>query len=202
MRRPLHIGLFAVAAIAAYLSHRHGEGATSALPDFGKLPAFQLSDERGAPYSRDALLGKITVVDFIFTSCSTICPTLSTKMAELQRELVARHQDDRVRLLSISVDPERDTPERLQALAARHGADAKLWHFVRGSDAALQAVVVDGMKQVLEHDGSDASSILHSMRFVLIDDQARIRGFYDATDPAAMTQLRDHAAALAAATGR
>jgi protein SCO1/2 len=195
MTSGVRMGLFAALAVAGGVGYVMSARPAIALPEYGSVPAFQLSDERGAPYDRSALIGKVTVVDFVFTSCSTICPTLSASMETLQREVASRHRD-RVRLLSVSVDPERDTPERLRELGARYHADPALWHFVRGSDAAIKTVVVDGLKQAMERNAdpsaTDATSILHSMRFVLVDDQARIRGFYDATDPQAMAQLREH----------
>jgi protein SCO1/2 len=174
------------------------------LPDYGSTPEFELTDEAGGRYTRAALLGKITIVDFIFTSCATACPLLTAEMARLQTHLRAARLDDRVRLLSISVDPERDTPARLAELGARHGADPRLWHFLRGSDQALRRVVVDGLKQVMDKQPDrgelDGFTILHGTRLVLLDEQARIRGFYDANDAEARERLRGDVAALA--TGR
>ena len=188
--------LFAAGATALTVT-QHG---AVLLPVYGALPAFSFTDERGGTVRRDDLLGKVSVVDFVFTSCSSACPLLSAEMGRLQTELVRRGLGDRAQLLSVSVDPERDTPERLRELGARYGADPKTWRFVRGDESALRAVVVDSMKQDItrEVDKSerDGFTILHGTRFVLVDKEARLRGFYDAHDPASMQQLREAIFAL------
>ena len=172
-----------------------------ALPELGTIPAFALTDEHGAELSRAALLGKITVVDFVFTSCSSACPLLSAELARLQVDVKRRGLAERVRLLSISVDPERDTTPRLLELATRYGADPAMWHFVRGDEQSLRRVVVDGMKQIMDRAADpsekDGFTLLHGTRFVLVDEHARIRGFYDANDAPEMLRLREELTALA-----
>ncbi|MEO6951841.1 MAG: SCO family protein [Polyangia bacterium] len=189
--------VFAAGATALTL----GQHAVS-LPVYGSIPAFSLTDEHGGTVRRDDLLGKVTVVDFIFTSCSSACPLLSTEMGRLQKDVTSAHLADKVQLLSVSVDPERDTLERLREFASRYGADPRTWRFVRGDDSTLRAVVVDSMKQDISREVDkgerDGFTILHGTRFVLIDREARLRGFYDANDPASMKQLRDAMAALVA----
>ena len=188
-------GVIALLGAARLLSAR-----PLTLPVLASVPAFQLSDERGAQLGRDQLLGHVTVVDFIFTSCSTACPLLSTALAHLQDDIRTRGLGTKARLLSISVDPERDTSERLRAFAARYGADPHLWHFARGAEGELRRVVIDGMKQhferQLDRGELDGFTILHGTRFVLIDDNAQIRGFYDARDPGDMAHLREAITAL------
>ncbi len=172
-----------------------------ALPELGQLPAFQLTDERGASLTRESLRGHVTVVDFIFTSCATACPLLSSEMSRLQAEVRRAGHGDRVRLLSVSVDPERDTPERLRAFAARYEADPALWRFARGNEADMRRVVVDGMKQEVARQTDrgevDGFTILHGTKLVLLDDEARIRGYYDAKDQESMRKLRTDLSALA-----
>ncbi len=172
-----------------------------ALPELGELPAFQLTDERGANLGRESLLGHTTVVDFIFTSCATACPLLSSEMARLQTWVRHDGLGDRVHLLSVSVDPERDTPERLRAFAARYEADPSIWRFARGKEAEIRRVVVEGMKQEvarqLDRGEADGFTILHGTKLVLIDPKARIRGYYDAKDAASMARLRKELVALA-----
>jgi protein SCO1/2 len=198
--------LAVMASLAIGAAALSGRDRTIELPDYGAAPEFELTDETGGRYTRAALLGKITIVDFIFTHCTTACPLLSAEMARLQADMRAARLADRVRLLSISVDPERDTPARLAELAAHNGADPRLWHFVRGSDQALRRVVVDGLKQVmdkqLDRGELDGFTILHGTRLVLLDEQARVRGFYDSNDADARAQLRDHVTALALGRAR
>ncbi len=203
--RVLRTGAILALGVGVAMAAHWSGGDAIALPSYGELPAFQLTDERGAAYGREALLEHVSVVDFVFTSCTTACPRLSAEMAKLQAELRAAHLGDRVQLLSISIDPERDTPERLRALAARYTADPAVWHFLRGDEQTLRAVVVDGMKQVMDRQPDrgevDGFTILHGTRLVVVDGRARIRGFYDAADAEAMARLRRDVAGLAHTRG-
>lgn len=160
------------------------------LAPIAELPAFSLTDHTGTPYGRASLDGRVTIVNFIFTSCPDVCPVLSTHMSEIQTHYAA---NDAVRLLSVSVDPANDTPEVLSAYAARFGADAARWRFVTGDANAMQTVVVDGFKQLLERlppeqgAATSAPTILHGERFVLVDRKGRIRAFPDPKEPGKTT---------------
>jgi protein SCO1/2 len=172
---------------------------TPALPRYGMIPGFALTDHTGKPFSRADLDGKVAVFDFIFTSCSSACPRLSGEMAGLQRYLRNRGHDARVRLVSISVDPERDTVERLAAHAAGFQADPSLWKLLTGSTQAIQAAVVDGFKTGLskeKDDSVDGFTIVHGTKLILVDARGTIRGYYDASEPAEMAKLREHVSGL------
>src|SRR5580692_5689518 len=109
---------------------------------YGHLPAFHLVNEQGQPVTQSSLLGHVTVVDFIFTRCPSSCPRLTARMAELQGRL-ARSKSG-ARLVSISVDPENDTPAVLAAYAARAQADPGRWSFLTGTAQDVESVVVSG----------------------------------------------------------
>ena len=117
-------------------------GASPAI--LGTLPAFTLTDQRGQPFGTRDLAGKVWVADFIFTSCQEACPLLSQKMAEVGRR--ARQLGPDFHLVSISVDPERDTPARLAEYAARYGANPLAWSFLTGPADAIEAAVDGGFK--------------------------------------------------------
>jgi protein SCO1/2 len=164
----------------------------------GGLPAFTLTDQRGQPFGSRELAGKVWVADFIFTSCQAACPLLSERMAEVGKR--ARHLGPDFHLVSISVDPERDTPERLAAYAARYGANPIAWSFLTGPEQAIQATVVDGFKvgagkeraggAAADGGGPGFWEIFHGEKLVLVDRQLRIRGYFDAT-PAGIDQLME-----------
>jgi protein SCO1/2 len=163
----------------------------------GGLPAFTLTDQTGRPFGSRELTGKIWVADFIFTSCQAACPLLSERMADVGKR--ARNLGPDFHLVSISVDPERDTPERLAAYAARYGANPISWSFLTGPEQAIQATVVDGFKvgagKERRGGGADAGAsgfweIFHGEKLVLVDRQLRIRGYFDAT-PAGIDQLME-----------
>ncbi len=165
------------------------------LPHLGKVPAFSLIDQEGHPFDSSELAGKTWVVDFVFTSCPEACPKLSAEMARLQTWLQNRGKDAEIHLLSITVDPEHDTPERLKAYAAGFHADPHLWKFVTGSSKQIEDAVVGGFKISVTKEKDDTPtgfSILHGTHFILIDGAGAIRGFYDASDSLSMERLREH----------
>jgi len=192
--------LFAALALAIPVAPLLLKQKPAALPDLGRLPAFSLTDERGRPFGRDDLLGKVWVADFVFTSCSDACPRLTQRMRSLQDRL---DPHGRVGLLSISVDPERDTPEKLRAYGEAYGARGDQWRFLTGSPTEVQRTVVKGFKmamakvpaqdQVRESDDelrAQAFDILHGDRMVLVDSDAHIRGYYVADDAGLAAVLR------------
>jgi protein SCO1 len=154
----------------------------------GGLPAFTLTDQRGQPFGSRELAGKIWVANFMFTSCQGVCPLLSQRMAEVGKR--ARHLGPDFHLVSISVDPERDTPQRLAEYAARYGAHPISWSFLTGSEQALQATVVEGFKVGAGKErrpgaGADGGAgfweVFHGENLVLVDRQMQIRGYFPAT---------------------
>src|SRR5438445_11217542 len=127
-RLVLHPGWVAFAALALAVpvgALLFRQSIAPDLPMLGELPAFSLVAEDGKPFGRDDLLGRVWVADFVFTSCSDACPRLQAKMKKLQDRLVPLEQGANIGLLSISVDPERDTPQKLtesgENCGARHG---------------------------------------------------------------------------------
>ena len=166
------------------------------LPRVSRVPEFSLTSESREPFTRSGLAAKISIVDFIFTSCAGTCPMMSTKMSELQAELA---HDPLVQFVSFSVDPETDTPEALSAYGAGYGAIGGKWTFLTGDRKAIFALTRDGFHLGLDTDGENA--VIHSQKFVLVDANADIRGYYDSDDAKAMKQLIADARALAARGG-
>ncbi len=168
-----------------------GRTEAHALERYGTLPVFAFSGLDGKPFGSQQLDGKVWIVDFIFTSCSGTCPIMSTHMAEVQRGLA---DVDGVRLVSITCDPERDTLERLAEYAKGYDADRRRWAFLRGDKAATQKFSVGCLKLGM-HDSTEQEQregmepIVHSQRFVLVDRDRQIRGFFDGTDPADVKRL-------------
>ncbi len=155
--------------------------AGSDLPVLGQAPEFELIERDGQPFRAAELADQVWVADFIFTSCAGPCPLMSSRLAELQRA-VADLPD--VRLVSFSVDPERDTPRVLRRYAERYGADPERWLFLTGDEALIRTVAVDGFKL-----GSMDDLILHSAKFALVDRTGAIRGYYDSGDADVVSRL-------------
>jgi protein SCO1/2 len=110
---------------------------------------------------------------------------ISTRMSDLQKPL----EKTDVRLVSFSVDPEKDTPQVLRRYGERLRAESGRWDFLTGPKSAIYKLSHDGFKLAIS-DGGDTKGIpVHSTRMVLVDRHGQIRGYYDATEPEAMTKL-------------
>ncbi len=140
------------------------------------LPDFALVDDGGRAFGPERLAGKVSVVNFIFTSCPTVCPALTARMAWLQGRL----DEPAVQLVSISVDPKNDTPEVLREYGERFGRDPARWTFVTGELGAVKRAVEEGFRVVMGGAASGASAldIVHGEHFVLVDGERTIRGYY------------------------
>jgi protein SCO1/2 len=156
-----------------------------AVSSYGTVPAFQLVNQNGQSFGSAQLTGKIWIADFIYTTCPGPCPMISSRMSELQKPL----EKSDVHLVSFSVDPEKDTPQVLRGYAEKLQADPARWDFLTGPKSAIYKLSHDGFKLAVS-DGSDEQGIpVHSTRMVLVDRHGRIRGYYDATEPDAVTKL-------------
>ena len=135
--------------------------------------------------------GSVWVVNFIFTSCPSVCPKLTAAMKTLHAVFAKR--ESAIRFLSITVDPDNDTPEVLKAYAQSHGALHDNWVFATGDANAVRKTVVKGFRLAMgdrtpvEGDGS-RYDIAHASHFVLIDESLSIVGYYR-TDPAGLRNL-------------
>jgi protein SCO1 len=155
------------------------------------LPEFTLTDHLGNAFGTEQLRGKVWVANFIFTSCPTRCPQLTEAMAKLQKRM--RHMGDAVFLVSFSVDPERDTPEKLREYAQKYHANPRRWRFVTGDLKKVEEAVVKGFKMPMDPNEPAPETptlfdITHGTRFVLVDQAGRVRGFYE-TDEAGLDDL-------------
>lgn len=172
---------------------------TPKLDDLGRLPAFSFVDHTGATLTRADLEGHVTIVNFIFTRCDTICPVTSMKMRSVEDKTNDVGGD--IKLVSISVDPVHDTVPVLAAYATKYGADPTRWRFARGDIAAVREVVEQGMQMGFDDLGgataSGAPNITHSGHFVLLDQRAHVRGYYDSDDWPRIETLMKHARYLA-----
>jgi protein SCO1/2 len=166
------------------------------LPVLGQVPAFHLVDQRGAPLGSDALLGHPSVVDFIFTRCTSSCPRLTATMAALQSRLAAR--SSRARLFSFSVDPENDSPEELTRYAIGAHADPARWTFVTGPADDVERAVVFGFKVSAAKiaRGANEYDVTHGDWFVLVDGRGGIRGYYPMDEAASLDVLAGDIARL------
>lgn len=178
--------LLAACLIAgAYRLFRSSERQSSdSMESLGQVPDFHFTTQEGKPFSRADLLGKVWVTDFFFTRCPGPCPVMSSRMAEISKEL--RKAND-VRLVSVSIDPENDTPAVLSEYAARLQADPNRWIFLTGLKNEIQNFTSKGMLQALTTDTTGIPT--HSTRFLVIDRNGQIRKIRNLDDPELVQKL-------------
>jgi protein SCO1/2 len=195
--------VFALAVSLAIVALRNRTRSAEPPPVLGKMDTFALYDQRGKRFELGDLDGNIWVADFIFTGCQAACPMLTSKMRALQKHIEERERSSSqklpIRLVSFSVDPEVDTPEKLAAYATKWGADQERWVFLTGPLAEVNRAVVRGLKIPFEKGAADTSAfdVMHGEHFVMVDGKRRIRGYFE-TDPAGMADLKAALEALLA----
>ncbi len=153
------------------------------MPDartFHRIRPFSLVDQQNKRFTEADMDGKITVVDFFFTSCPGICPKMTNSMGTLQKEFLT---DEHIQLLSHSVTPERDSVPVLAEYARKKHVDARRWKLLTGSKSEIYDL---GRKFYFVEEDEGVSRgpdiFLHTENFVLVDKQRRIRGIYNGLD--------------------
>ena len=162
-------------------------------------PSFKYQTQNGDTLTNDSLKGKMYVADFIFTNCPNVCMDLSKTMAQLQQNFV---DNGRVKLVSFSIDPARDSLAALKNYALRYGAINGKWYFLRGDTATTWNTIEKGFKVSVgyEHDSTgNGYSFTHSDKLVLVDDKGKVRGFYNGLDKSEMDSLYNNIGLLLAA---
>lgn len=154
------------------------------LPVLYDVPPFALTSERGEAFSSNTLKGQVWVANFIFTHCPGPCLRMSTQMKKLQDETSAR-------LVSFTVDPQRDTPPVLAQYARRYRAIPARWTFLTGPLAQLNY-----LSRTVFKIGDIEADLTHSTRMILVDREMRIRGFYDSADAEEVGKLLTAIASL------
>lgn len=187
----LLIGLLATHLLVSKVTTVPNQKPLEGLQAFGTVPKFSLTERSGSALGLADLRGKVWIANFMFTTCQDTCPLQSAEMGKLQAEL----QDKlNLRLVSISIDPDHDTPAVLSRYAARFNADPQSWLFLTGDREKIFQLARDGFRlsaAPLEQKGSKANNgFIHSSRFVLVDGEAIIRGYYDTGDLEALKRLR------------
>ena len=183
-------GASRVPAISTRAAHDLGPGA---LP----LGDFRFQERSGRTVTQADLGDRVWVASFIFTRCPLSCPRISTAMKGLQERLARTS----ALLVSISVDPEHDTPAVLAEYAGRFGALSDRWWFLTGDKEATYDLVHLGFRLALTETTAadrtdDSETFTHSDRLALVD-HGRVVGFFESTDPAALDELVVRASRLA-----
>jgi protein SCO1/2 len=151
------------------------------LPAIKAVEPFQLTDAEGKTFDSSELKGRVWVADFFFTTCADVCPMMTKHMADLSRtfEMIKG-----VHFVSITVNPETDTPTKLQEYAKNVKSNNKQWHFLTGDRREISRIMLENFKL-----GSKDEPIFHSTYFALVDRNGYVRGYYDGTDKDRISQL-------------
>lgn len=191
--------LLAVAACSKRTPATEDHPKTDPPLTYAVVPDFHLTDQDRSYFGLNDLRGKIWVANFIFTRCPATCPEQTAEMAKLQEQLKGEPELWKdIRLLTITVDPEFDTPTVMSAYAEAHGADTSHWKFLTGARSKLWQLSKDGFKLAVAENSDNAQvPIVHSSRFVLVDRGARIRGWFESANADDRAKLRAEISAVA-----
>lgn len=155
-----------------------------------RIGTFRFQNQDGVYITEAAMKGKVTVVEYFFTTCKSICPIMNSQMQRVQRKYA---KNKNVGILSFTVDPQTDTVAQMKRYAEAHHAKSGQWHFLTGEKTDLYAlarksffVLKPAEAQNLGDAGSD---FIHTNNFVLVDPQLRIRGYYDGTNAKEVSDL-------------
>jgi cytochrome oxidase Cu insertion factor (SCO1/SenC/PrrC family) len=159
-----------------------GGGVLAAAADspqvFSDVGTFELVERSGSKVRREDLLGRPWVASFVFTRCTGPCPKVVGTLKKLQSRL----EDGGARIVTISVDPQWDSPEVLRRYAADAGADPQRWLFLTGNEKAIQALIAESFLSAVERapvgEAPIGQQVSHSTRLVAVDKKGRVRGFY------------------------
>ncbi|TCZ72807.1 SCO family protein [Flaviaesturariibacter aridisoli] len=169
-----------------------------------RVPDFRLTNQLGQVVTWDSLRArlsdddtlrnKVVVIDFFFTHCPTICPRMTENMKRLQDGLssgqrVGDQQAKFVHLLSISVDPERDSVAALKHWADRFGIDPDRWWLLTGDKKQIYDLSINHLKVLAQDGEGQDTSFIHSDRMILLDKNRNIRGYYHGLDTADVGRL-------------
>ncbi len=152
------------------------------LPVIGSIPEFEFIDSEGQSVNLNKLKGKVWVADFIFTTCTMACPIMTGNMNTIHKKY---KKNDDLRLVSISVYPEYDTPEVLKEYASQYDANTDKWHFLTGKEATVKNIIKNGFKI-----GDYEDIIFHSEKFALVDKNGMIRSYYNGMKTEDMDKLK------------
>lgn len=151
-----------------------------------RIRDFELVNHLGDTVTLADVEGQILVVDFFFTRCATICPLMTRNLQLVHDRL---DPDVPVQILSHSVTPEADSVAVLNAYAQKHGANPDLWWFLTGPKSEIYTLARTSYFSCLDEGDGGFQDFVHTENVALVDDQGRLRGFYDGTDSQAISQL-------------
>lgn len=157
------------------------------LPKISQIPAYSFTNEFKKPFGTEELKGRTYIANFIFTNCPSSCLRLTQEMEKIQKRV--RGLGNKIALVSFTVDPENDSPEELFKYSRKHNANPYIWNFLTGGFEDLNKTIVNGfnvpmgekmpVKGLVDGEEVTMMDIAHSEKFVLVDRDGFIRGYYN-----------------------
>ncbi len=163
------------------------------LPIISQLADFTLTNQFAQPVALTNWRGKVSVADIIFTRCPGPCETMTRRMSELQAAVPSRLP---VQFVSLTTDPEFDTPTVLKKYAERFQGQPERWQFLTGTKLQIAGLAIDGLKlTAIENKPEDRKAsddlFVHSTIFVLVDKLGRLRGAFESLEPDFQPRIRN-----------
>ncbi|MDX1653057.1 MAG: SCO family protein [Brumimicrobium sp.] len=157
-----------------------------------RIGEFEFLNQNNKPISLKDVKGKVFVAEYFFTTCKSICPKMTEQMTRVQKKF--RGNDD-VKILSFTVDPDHDTVEVLRTYATKYNAKDGQWHFLTGNKKDLYDLARNSFFVLKPAEaanlGDAGSDFIHTNNFVLVDQELRIRGYYDGTSISEVNTLME-----------
>lgn len=160
------------------------------LPLLGQVPNFTLTNQSGEAFGSAQLQDAPYIAAFMFTRCPSICPHLTTTMKEIDEAML--NAQLKLQLVSISVDPDHDTPPRLREYAKKYHTDPRRWNFLTGNFQLIARTAEDGFKVGVSGAVDPQKphlGITHASHVILVDKNANIRGYFRTSDKDVTDQL-------------
>jgi protein SCO1/2 len=185
-------GLVLVMAVifGAYFTSKL-RAARQPMPVLSTVSDFALTNETGRVVTLADLRDKVWVADIIFTRCPGPCAKMTKQMSELQSALPP---DEAIRLVSLTADPEFDTPDVLKKYGERFGASSARWQFLTGRKLDVYRLATKGLLLAVDEIKADERTspddlFMHSTLFVIVDKQGRVRGSFDGTEASSRSKI-------------
>ncbi len=151
------------------------------------IPNLKFETQSRDSFELDSLRGKIYVADFFFATCPGICPKMSNSLERVQKGFI---KDDNFRIVSFTVDPDKDTVDALRRYANEHDAIPGKWYFLRSSKENIFRLAKDGFFVTAKDDEDGGpEAFVHSEKLILIDPDGNIRSYYSGVDSTSVNKL-------------
>lgn len=141
-----------------------------------KAPDFEFKNQLNYSINQDIVEGKIHIVDFFFTSCPSICPIMTSHLVDVQEHF---KEEDKLAILSYSIDSSNDTPERLLSYAKNYGVNPQKWQLLTGNSDDIFKTAKGYKVMAFDDSLGEEKNLIHDGTFVLLDEKRRVRGYYN-----------------------